>query len=882
MAKKVELLAPAGSPEALRAAVENGADAVYLGGKLFNARQQAENFDLDALREGIKYAHARGVNVYLTLNILISDNEMKKALNYAAEAREAGIDGIIVQDLGLASALKKLMPDVPLHGSTQMTVYDEAGAAVLENMGFKRVVLARELSLKRVEEIARNTNLEVEIFVHGALCVCYSGQCLMSSIIGGRSGNRGMCAQPCRLPYRLEEARCGIKDKKSRHEMAGMPAVKSMPEIKSVQGKKNTEPRYLLSPKDICTVDLLDGIVSSGVSALKIEGRMKSPEYVATVVRVYRKYLDLAFKRTEAPVRGGKTRSEFVVDEKDKRDLLQIFNRGGFSPGYLAGKAGADMMSYEKPNNSGIYLGNVLSYDAKMKSVDIRLTDSLSAGDAVEIWTGGPESVGGVVSSISVKKPQGRGAMHVRVAEKGSVVTIGRFSGNIKKGNSVYKTSDAALNRAAYESYAKGNTRKVKIRGKAVLTKGQPLKLILTDNEGHEIISEGTVIPEVAIKAEITRERLAEQLTKTGGTPFELSELHIELDGGLTVPVSEINRVRRAALDRMLEARADRYHRDSIDANVINGIADDIISAGKNSAAYESKDTDKENKTRIALYFYRWDKDTHYADLEADRVYLPWVSRRMRGFFDTVKTLRGKGVEVYGWMPTITWDSGNISGDYWEDALTNVKELGQVDGILVGNMGTAHRLKDIQRIKLAGDISLNIFNTLSFIVASNMGFDSIALSAEMTLRQIKQLEKPSGKPSVETAVYGRLPLMISEYCPVGCVEGGFCSSSRCSGCCSRGDYVLKDRTGMEFPVLCDNTTCRSTVLNSKPLFVPELAEELKQSGVSILRLYIWDEKPDDIKKLVRLFRGEESIETEEVARKIRSLGFTKGHYIKGV
>lgn len=844
MKKRVELLAPAGSPQALHAAVENGADAVYLGGKLFSARAQADNFELDALKEELRYAHARGVNVYLTMNILISDNEMKEALNYAAEVRQAGIDGLIVQDLGLAAALRRAMPDVPLHASTQMTVYDKSGVKLLEDMGFKRVVLARELDLKKVSEIVQGTELEVEIFVHGALCVCYSGQCLMSSVIGGRSGNRGRCAQPCRLPYRL----------------LGSASDKS--------DVKNKPQKYLLSPKDICSIDFIDDIVLSGVSSLKIEGRMKSPEYVATVVRIYRKYLDLAQSRADNLVDGRVMDGKPVVDEKDRHDILQIFNRGGFSSGYMKGKHGSDMMCFEKPNNSGVYLGSVLSYDERQRTIDIKLSDRLSVGDAVEIWTGDSGSPGGVVSSISINEKQpGKSLRQAKTAEEGNLVTIGRFTGDIKRGNSVYKTSDADLNRAAYESYAAGNIKKIKISGQAVLSREQPLTLTLMDDDGHRAFSQGDILPEEAHSKEISKERLTDQLMKTGGTPFEISELDIELDGGLSIPVSEINKVRRQALESMLEMRADRYDRKNLDGIVFNEIEEDNVASSAPN-------------TKISLYFYRWNKDIDYAAFEADRVYLPWAACRKQGFAETVRNLHSAGVEVFGWLPAV--ESSLKEKALIEDMPTNDKGLEQVDGLLVGSIGTAYRLRSVEGLKLAGDISMNIFNTLSLREAARHGLDSVALSVEMTLQQIKQLGKLGGKPDIEAAVYGRLPIMISEYCPVGCVEGGFSSSSRCSGCCSKGDYTLKDRMGVEFPVLCDNTSCRSTILNSKVLFVPGLLKDIKEAGVSILRLYIWDEEFSDIKELVKLHRGEKTTQTARIMEKISDSGFTKGHYIKGV
>ncbi|NLD47499.1 MAG: U32 family peptidase, partial [Clostridiaceae bacterium] len=325
---KPELLAPCGDQDAFKAAVENGADAVYLGGRLFNARQFAANFDSEKLKEASDYAHVRAVNVYLAMNTLMSEGELGKALEFLQEAYLAGIDGVIVQDLGFAALVRKAFPDLPLHASTQMTIYNIEGVRTLEKIGFKRVVLARELSLEEIGSICTETGLEVEVFAHGALCTGYSGQCLMSSIIGGRSGNRGKCAQPCRLPYELE----GENPNRNSSINRG----------------------YYLSPKDLCTVGLLGEIAATGVKSLKIEGRMKSPEYVATVVRIYRKYLNRVFEK-------GKLSVKYAIDEQDLSDLLKIFNRGGFSEGYFKGKTGKDMMSYEKPKNWGVYLGDVIT-----------------------------------------------------------------------------------------------------------------------------------------------------------------------------------------------------------------------------------------------------------------------------------------------------------------------------------------------------------------------------------------------------------------------------------------------------------------------------------------------------------------------------------------
>ena len=283
----IDLLAPVGDFECLKAAVQNGANSVYFGADLFSARAFAHNFDMDELKQAIEYAKIRGVKTNLTLNILLKDSEFDSAIKLALKAYEFGIDAIIVQDLGLAMKLIKILPDLPIHASTQMTIHNLNGALKLQELGFKRIVLARELSMNEITHICKKTNIEIECFIHGALCVSYSGQCLFSSMLGGRSGNRGKCAGPCRLSYDL------------------------------LENNKKINSGYLLSTKDLCGLDYIPDMIKAGVNCLKIEGRMKSPEYVATVTRIYRKYIDLAL--SNAP---------YKIDEADKKELLQVFNRG--------------------------------------------------------------------------------------------------------------------------------------------------------------------------------------------------------------------------------------------------------------------------------------------------------------------------------------------------------------------------------------------------------------------------------------------------------------------------------------------------------------------------------------------------------------------------
>ncbi|HEX2945094.1 MAG TPA: U32 family peptidase [Clostridia bacterium] len=927
--KMIELLAPAGNRDALHAAVENGADAVYLGGRSFNARENADNFDAEMLREELLYAHARGVSLYLTLNTLVSDDEIKQAVEFAAEARYAGIDGIIVQDLGLAAALRKVMPDVPLHGSTQMTVYDLAGVRTLEDMGFSRAVLARELPLKEISDIAHNTKLEIEVFVHGALCVCYSGQCLMSSMIGGRSGNRGKCAQPCRLPYQLA-ALPGSRPGGGRSggDSSGEGSSGGT-RINEYRNRTLTERSgYLMSPKDMCTLEFMADIADSGIRSLKIEGRMKSPEYVATVVRLYRKYLDLAIGHKGAgngPLPG--------VEENDRHDILQIYNRGGFSTGYMMGKTGADMMSYEKPNNSGIYLGKVQAYDSRTKTVTIRLEWDLHMGDGVEIWTGGTDSPGGTITSITL------GKQNAKMAKKGDLAVIGEFKGRIAPGFGVYKTLDITLNKQARETFSGKLVKRVKIAGEAVLQHGRPLILRVWDSGRHSATAKGTMNPEEALNKPLSEERLREQLYRTGSTPFVFTELKIEIASGLTIPVSEINEVRRQALVELYKIRAERYP----DRRSLESVNQAIDSDGAARPAgcvgcslphitQVRSGQISVGRPALSLYFYKWDKELEYSSLGADRVYLPFNSIGKPGFQNTAKALQAAGTEVFAWLPAITrgnydklierflsritgggHEGGRYSDDGYEDernpddgyedernpddapeAGVGIGPKSLIEGVLCGNIGTIRKFVP-SGLRLAGDISLNIFNTDSFTEAAKYGLDSIALSAELTLQQatcigraLAAVSADNGRHIVaEAAVYGRIPLMISEYCPVGCIEGGYTAGRGCSGACSKEGYSLRDRKGSEFPVLCDRTDCRSIILNSDVLFVPDIVNNLTDSGVGMLRLYIWDEGPERIKELIRLYRAaRQEAEDRQAGKRVANMqpgpGYTKGHYFRGV
>jgi U32 family peptidase len=496
--RKVELLAPAGGMNQLLAAVENGADAVYLGGRLFNARINATNFTMEELKEGIDYAHLRNVKIYITMNVLIKDEELEEAVKYAAEMYHLGIDGIILQDIGLADALRKTLPDLPLHFSTQGTIYNTSGVRTAIKLGFKRVVLARELTIEEIRTIAAEQLCELEVFVHGALCMSYSGQCHLSRAIGGRSANRGECAQPCRLPYQDENGNEG----------------------------------YHLSPKDLCAIDQLGALMEAGVSSFKIEGRMKSAEYVATVTRIYRKYLDLALR--------GKA---YTVEAKDKEDLLQAFNRGGFTQGYLLGQPGQKLLSGRIPKHQGVLVGKVLARPKVKDMVDISYTAELSLGDGIEIH--GREINSNILTYIK------KGAKQR--------ARIGDFRGDIKAGDLVYRTSSKILLEQAKGSYlpeARKEWRTIPVGMKFYAAPDQYPTLEIWEGEHHVAVT-GEVKCEIALNRSIDKETISRQLSKTGGTPFLPSKIEIELGEDTSMPLSALNQMRREATDKLAQLKAN-------------------------------------------------------------------------------------------------------------------------------------------------------------------------------------------------------------------------------------------------------------------------------------------------------------------------------------
>ena len=505
--RKVELLAPAGSMEALRAAVQNGCDAVYLGGSMFGARAFANNFDEDEIQEAIAYAHVYGVRVFVTVNTLIREEEFEDCVRYVQFLYEHDVDAVIIQDLGLFSVLRQRFPDLELHASTQMHIHNPQGIRFMESCGASRVVVPRETPLKEIRAYTA-LGVDLEVFVQGALCVSYSGQCLMSSLTLQRSGNRGECAQNCRMKYQLEKREDGHSE--------------------ILQGKGE----YLLSPKDMNTLERVPELIEAGIASFKIEGRMKRPEYVALMVALYRKAIDAYYE--------GRA---FIYDEAVDMQMKKIFNRG-FTQGHLFHHYGAQLMNPIRPNHIGVKVGKVIQ--VTRDKIVIRLQDTLRQQDGIRILQE-PKDIGFQVNFLY------KDGLLVNHGAAGDIVELDKTA-PVVKGSIVLKTSDAQQLQALQKSY-EAAPRKVAVYAQFTMQAGKPAVLEIMDEEGRSVRVESDAVCETARRMPLKEERIAAQLKKSGDTPFIFGNISYQLDAQGILPIRELNQMRRSALAKLEEQR---------------------------------------------------------------------------------------------------------------------------------------------------------------------------------------------------------------------------------------------------------------------------------------------------------------------------------------
>lgn len=801
-----ELLSPAGSMESLYAAVNNGCDAVYLGGKSFSARQYAGNFSLTELENACDYCHLRGVRVYVTVNTLYKEKEIEDLLQYISKLYEMGVDALILQDVGAMSLIKEKFPDFPLHASTQLTANSLDDVNRLYQEGFSKIVLSRELSLEEIKYIAEGTEAEIETFVHGALCVCYSGQCIMSSMLGGRSGNRGRCAQTCRLPYSLYREYDKILE------------------------------AHLLSPKDIQTVTILPELIKAGISSLKIEGRMKKPEYVAGVTKIYRKYLDLYAKDPD----------NYEVDKKDLKTLMQLFNRGGFTEGYYESFAGSEMMCIDRPKTWGLKTGFVDSYNSKLGRVTIRTREPLVPGDGVEIWTQKEPHVG---SNIS------------RASKAGEVISF-LLDGDIAKNDVVYKTHDKKLSDELKKTWEK-DTRQQPIYGYLKAKIGQPLALQLWDNQGSSIFVTGDVVQQ-AEQQPLAVEKLEQQVKKTGSTPFFIEKLDLEADKNIYVGIRSINELRRNAVEELENSIVKKTKRNF-----------DTLLEKKEVAAHLIQK--QKNINVLVTTKAQFDSVMEFNNVKI--LYFELNESFENCLENCIQKCHDKGIQIYAALPRV--DRLHTKKVY-ADFIQRIKQS-DIDGFLVRTIGQfSEYLKSGK--KIAVDYTLNVYNNASVAYWQNEGAQSVCISPELNLQEINQV----ANKDCEMLVYGYLPLMITQQCPVGNFVGGKTSGKYCSEKGNEDLYYLEDRKGMKFPLLTNCKECNCTILNGKPLFTLKFYDEIIESTTGSVRIYFTKEGPKRTKRIMKAYSEmtkdwhKQSVETKILIQEMSEKGSTKGHYFRGV
>lgn len=674
----IELLSPAGSPEGVIAAVQNGADAVYMGMGAFNARRGAKNFTDEEFVKAVRYCHVRGCKVYVTLNTLVNDREMRDAVAAAKLASDAGADALIVQDLGMSYAIRCALPDIPLHASTQMSLHNLAGVEAAAEMGITRAVLARELSFEQIRFITKNASIETEVFVHGALCFCHSGQCYMSALIGRRSGNRGLCAQPCRLQY-------------------------------SLGGRMDDHP---LSLKDNCLVDQIRRLEEAGVASLKIEGRMKRPEYTGIVTGVYAK----AIREQRNP-------------DKEEMELLEkTFSRQGFTQGYFI-------------------------------------------GDKLDMF--------GVRSEPD------------------------------KDADKIFAT--------ARKQYAEGEMRRVPVHFYTVLEKGEHIKAIAFDDDGHKAIATGPV-PERAKRQGLTEQYLTEQMFKTGGTPYNCIENKAKAEPGLYLPASEINELRRKLIAQLSAEREKAPGRRTlrIPAPPVN-----VPAISDPARIYQVRTAEQ--------------LTPELAELKPDYIYFP--AMELAENFGPLRPFIDNGARPVAVMPRVITD--DQSREVYA-ALEKLFDYG-VNEALTGNLGHVFIARQAG-MKVRGDFGLNAFNSYTLRVLQDAGFISATASFELRLAQIKAMAKPV---DTELIIYGRLPLMVSDQCIIRQ------SAGRCN-CQTPGQ--LSDRMGSVFPVVKE-FGCRNVIYNAHKLYLADKRDDLYALGLWGLRMLFTTESPRECVEVAKGYLG---------------------------
>ena len=811
--QKAELLAPSGNFDCVKAAVNAGADAVYLGGRAFGARAYAANFDNEELERVCDLCHSFGVKIYVTVNTLYKDEEFPELYSFINILYTMGVDGLIMQDLGAIRMVRQTWPDLPVHASTQLTANSLDDVKLYEEMGLKTVVLSRELNLTEIKHIASSTNIRIETFIHGALCVSYSGQCLMSSVLGNRSGNRGKCSQNCRLCYEL------------------------------LQGKQVVTDGHLLSTKDICTLTLLPELLTTGVASLKIEGRMKSPEYVAGVTGIYRKYLDLYYS--------GKP---YRVDPKDILILQQLFNRGAFSNGYLKTHSGLEMMCPTHPKHWGVNAGKVLAYDRKKQTAAIRFEKDMIPGDGIEIRTDNEEGVGTYLN---------------KAVSAGQKSLIG-IRGDIRENQAVYQTYDKRLMDSLKPRY-EVISRKVPLEAFISIHVGKTAELTLTSS-GMTVTVQGDV-PTPAQNQPLTAETVSAQISKLGNTIYTCENISVDLEDGLYLNKSSLNSIKNNAAELLRNQTILAAKR----------IAKNTILQGKSKDYAEAKSLDDAHGGRHACTgFAAQDACPHVLSSEQRKHTWETVNFTLNSSHFTLLSVCVRTTEQF----RAALESGLVSMIYAEmnnGLMVNIEEMCQkahstgkkiavklpriwreyirqnhaeelkkcmsseIDGFLISNPGHYYAVKNSGK-ELFLDFTANVLNSQTVAFWKTLGLNSIALSVEMSRDEINALPDQS---CTELLAYGYIPLMVTHQCPVGNFASGKKDSIHCGKFGHRESYTL--RSGKDsFRLETDCRDCICTITTQQPI---DIRDDIHSFNVKTFRLNFYDESYENTSRIFKIYEN---------------------------
>ena len=823
-----ELLAPAGDWACVRAAVENGADAVYFGLERFNARMRADNFTEADLPKIMEFLHRRGVKGYVTFNILVFENEIEQAERYARAMIAAGVDAAIVQDVGICRLIRSLSPDFPIHVSTQMTVTSAAGVEFARELGCNLVVLARECSLKEIEAIAQGQEvgatpptLPLEVFVHGALCVAYSGQCLTSEALGGRSANRGECAQACRLPYEL------IAD--------GQPLALG-------------DRKYLLSPQDLAGLSLLPALVRIGVASLKIEGRLKSPEYVANITHIYRQALDRIAGPGPHETGGPAPARRALPDCRQAQyEMEMAFSRGLYT-GWFGGTNNQALVHARFGKKRGVYLGEVSRVDHER--VEVRLAGPLKPGDGIVFDAGHPEEQeeGGRVYQIREMRKAAPGAGDGSGDPRLVELRFGRGDLNFKRihiGDKLWKTSDPELDRRLRQSFSGETPRfqrsiSIEAHGRA----GRPATLIARDEIGNVVRVDSALPLVTATKQPLTTERLRDQLGRLGGTPFRLGELENRLEGEALLPVSELNRLRRDVV-RALEALRSEPKRWTLTPHAPRSDAlgpaeapapgsPHLIVLVRNLAQLEAT--------------LRSGVETVYCEFEDPKKYREAVARFRRHYENRADDPPSGAAPARSRTIWIAPPRIFKMGEEW--TLKQVRSC-EADGYLIRNYD---HLRFFARDRRVGDYSLNIANRLTADYFKNkFGLERITASYDLNFTQLEALLRAAPPAWFEVTIHQHMPMFHMEHCVFCAFLSSGTDYTNCGRPCDRHDLKLRDRAGAEHPVKAD-VGCRNTVFNALAQTGADYVSRMLTLGIQHFRVEFLNEPAEQVVQTVSRYR----------------------------